>query len=165
MVKQLILIGFMGAGKTSVGKTLASLLDYSFIDLDNQIEVQQKLSIVDIFNENGEAFFRSLELQQIKQINNLDRVVVSTGGGIIENLESRNFLYEIPTVVWLDISYETVLQRLCHDEIESRPLFNDDVKKRFDSRQDLYRKVANFIIPVDNLSIVEVAETIINRYG
>ena len=57
------------------------------------------------------------------------------------------------------------MQRLCHDEIESRPLFNDNVKKRFDSRQDLYRKVANFIIPVDNLSIVEVAETIINRYG
>ena len=106
----IILVGFMGTGKTTVGKYLSDLYNLSYVDLDNFIEVNECKSIPDIFNDIGEKGFRSLETKYLKAcLNTFD--IISTGGGIIEDTNSLKLLKSQKNVVWLDCDIEIIFKR------------------------------------------------------
>ena len=155
----------MGVGKTVVGRKASIALKGQFLDLDQIIEKNSNQTIRDIFKTDGENVFRKLEYQVLQSSINLDRYVMSTGGGIIEFSESYKLLQNARQVVWFKASFDTIKKRLNSAEVQSRPLFDETVFDRFNRRQEMYQSVANFTIEVDNLTIEEVAEKIINRYG
>ena len=155
----------MGVGKTVVGRQVSNALHLQLLDLDELIEKNANQTITDIFKADGESVFRELEYQALKSSIHLDSYVISTGGGIIEFPDSYKLLQNVQQVVWLKASFETIKNRLNNEDIQSRPLFDETVFDRFNRRQKMYETVANFTVEVDNLTIEEVAEKIINRYG
>lgn len=122
----LILIGFMGCGKSTLGIQLSYRLRKPFLDTDRRIEERQGSSISDLFSEKGEAFFRGLETDALKELllENTE-YVISTGGGIILNPKNREILKELGTVVYLKVSPQTVYGRLKHDK--TRPLLQERI--------------------------------------
>src|SRR5699024_10701722 len=99
---RVILIGFMGVGKTSVGKRLAKKLNFDFIDTDYEIELVEKKSISKIFEQDGEKYFRKLENNLLKDLVKNDNIVISTGGGIITTKENFDILKHEKNVIFLD---------------------------------------------------------------
>ena len=119
----IFLVGFMGAGKTTVGRELARHLGYDFIDLDELITSQIGKSVQEIFAELGEAEFRRLESAAIQSCSDLVRCVVALGGGAYVREGNRRLVRAIGKTVWLDCPLETCLERVGGDE--SRPLLGD----------------------------------------
>ena len=121
-MKNIYLIGFMGSGKTTIGKKLSSSLNLNFIDTDNEIERRNLMSIKDIFRIKGELFFRNEEAKLIKDISKLKNTIISTGGGLpcynnlIENLNDSGI------TIYLNYDIDTLYQKLKNDDI--RPLLN-----------------------------------------
>jgi shikimate kinase len=125
----IILIGFMTSGKTTVGKKLADRLSFGYCDIDARIEQSAGLSIPDIFTQRGEDYFRKLESNQLKKLQKETNLVIATGGGIVINSKNRALLKKIGTVVYLRVTPEDVLERV--GDYRTRPLLNhDDPKKR-----------------------------------
>lgn len=155
------LIGFMGSGKTTVGNLLAKKLNFNLIEMDEIIlKKSGKKSIADIFSLDGEESFRDLETDVLKEISQLDNMVVSTGGGVI--MKERNHLFlKRGKVIFLKTSFEVLKKRINGDN--SRPLFKDIkmAKELFDLRKDIYQNVANQVVLTDNLSIDQVVNKII----
>src|ERR1700686_4327216 len=108
----IFLIGFMGAGKTTVGGVLAQQLGYDFLDLDELIAVRAGKPVQQIFAELGEAEFRRLECGAIRSCDRLSRTVVALGGGAYESRENRVSLRETGRTVWLDCRLEICLRRV-----------------------------------------------------
>jgi shikimate kinase len=122
--KHVFLTGFMGSGKTTVGRRLAQRLGLSFIDLDQEIEKRECRLIRDIFAQYGEAFFRRLESDVLRSIcSNPTSAVVATGGGIIINPENRLLMRSSGLIVNFQVDYASVAQRLAKDQ--SRPLLKN----------------------------------------
>ncbi|MGF1536113.1 MAG: shikimate kinase [Elainellaceae cyanobacterium] len=113
------LIGMMGAGKTTVGRHLAQLLQYQFFDTDQVVEQAAGQSIAQIFADAGEADFRQMETQVLSKLCAYQRLVVATGGGIVLAQENWSYLH-YGAVVWLNASVDTLYRRLSRDT--SRPL-------------------------------------------
>lgn len=116
----IILTGFMGTGKSSVGKLLAKRLGYRFRDMDDMIVSRQNMSINEIFEKCGEIHFRTLEAEAIRSISEERGMVVSTGGGAVISKENRNMFRNIGLIVNLSASPEVILERLAQDD--GRPL-------------------------------------------
>lgn len=139
----IILIGFMASGKSTIGKLLAEKMNYQFIDLDEIIEKHNGKKISDIFSQDGEEVFRKYETEQLKQLSNSDRKVVSCGGGIVIKPENRQILRKIGRVIFLEIAAQDVLARVT--DFSSRPLLNNpDPQKRRQTIEDLLKKRDNF---------------------
>src|SRR5215510_8462903 len=134
----IFLVGFMGAGKTTVGQSLAKALRYDFIDLDDVIAAQAGRSVQEIFLELGEPEFRKLETEAIRSCRNLVRSVVALGGGGYLSETNRDVLRETGKTVWLDCPLEVCLRRIRGDQ--SRPLLGDDVEmgRLLDDRRSSY---------------------------
>ena len=161
----IILIGFMGAGKTTIGRRLAKILDFSFLDTDNEIEDDQGCSIDEIFKYGGEDCFRDIETRLLKNFKNVDNTVIATGGGIILREQNREILLGLGKIVYLKVPQEVLLQRLNNDR--SRPLFrgkNPEIvlSKMFEERSLLYEQ-AECIIEVDKKAPKETANLIIEK--
>ena len=142
----LILIGPMGAGKTSVGRRLASLMHLPFVDVDQAIEARTGASIALTFDIEGEAGFRKRESEMLTEILSGAGQVVSTGGGAVLDATNRQLLHARGFVVWLDAGVETQLLRLRHDR--KRPLLQTDnpreqLQKLSALRNPLYQSVAD----------------------
>lgn len=152
----IFLVGFMGAGKTTVGRALAHHLGYDFFDLDELISVRTGKSVQEIFAELGEAGFRRLESEAIQSCSAMFRAVVALGGGAYVQEENRTLLRAIGKTVWLDCPLETCLKRVAGDK--SRPLLGGegDMKALLDRRRPAYAQ-ADHIIEVGNLSPEELA--------
>ncbi len=166
---RITLYGFMGAGKTTLGKALAQQLDYRFVDLDAEIVKETGKSIPDIFAQDGEIAFRKIEHQVLKEFikRNEDNVVLALGGGAIlqpnnrKLLELRGFLK-----VYLDVSVPELINRLKNDK-EYRPLLKDIPDADFDgfiaalhdSRKDVYERHADLKLSIAN----ENFETVLNK--
>jgi len=134
----IFLIGFMGAGKTTVGRELARLLDYAFLDLDELIARQVGKSVQEIFAELGEAEFRRLEREAIRSCKQLTRAVVALGGGAYESEKNRALLRDIGRTIWLDCPLEVCFERIRGDT--SRPLLGDEkaMSKLLEQRRTAY---------------------------
>ena len=158
------LIGMMGSGKSSVGKLLANKLQFSIIDIDKEIEKNEKLSIKEIFEEKGENYFREIESKYLLRKRN--SAVVSCGGGIILNKKNREFLRTNGYTIYLKSSIPTLEKRLLNKS--SRPLLNNDNLKEtliniYSKRKTLYTSAANTTIITDRRSVKEVCELIIKK--
>lgn len=159
-----ILIGFMGAGKTSVGNRLSGLCGKPLIDTDQMIEERAGMSISRLFETSGEAAFRQLETQVLEEL--LDQAegeVISVGGGLPLREENRILLRKLGHVVYLQVQPETVLERLRGDT--TRPLLQGDgmeekVKNLLAYRGPIYHNAAHAVVAVDGKSIDRIAEEI-----
>ena len=122
-VDKIYLVGFMCAGKSTVAKALAQRLGWAFEDLDSLIETQEQRAIAEIFATDGEAEFRKMERRLLEQLARRRQVVIATGGGTFSDSASRALIAGDGASVWLDVSFETVLERLPSDG--KRPLASD----------------------------------------
>lgn len=139
-----VLIGFMGSGKSSVGKILAKQLFKEFADVDSIIEAEQSASITEIFNTKGEAYFRALEQKCINELTQKKGQVIATGGG----LPIHSSISDKSLIVYIDADFDVILQRLPKKEHDKRPLLQDEARARalFSQRIDTYREQATFTV-------------------
>ncbi|HXF41775.1 MAG TPA: shikimate kinase [Blastocatellia bacterium] len=158
------LIGFMGAGKTTVGQALAKRLNCEFVDVDRQIEARVGKSISDIFAAMGETKFRRLESEAIDECRGRERTVIALGGGAYTSEENRNVLRSIGETVWLDCPFEICVQRVIGDQ--SRPLVTDEAQMRelFELRRPAYSQ-ADHVVETGNLSPDQLAFEIARIVG
>lgn len=163
---RVFLVGFMGAGKSSVGKILAGRLGYRFVDLDDRIENHAGMSVQAIFEQWGEARFRRLEREQLAALAALDGIVVATGGGVLETAENRALLRGKDCVtVWLDPGFETIATRMNDTERQSRPLWAStrEARARYDARVPGYRGAADVRVRIPAETDLETAATAVAR--
>ena len=160
-IKQIFLIGMMGSGKSTVGSMLADKLDWTFIDIDTELEKDYSLSISDMF-KNGEDKFRTYETEKLKQIVLKDHIVCATGGGIV--LEDSNYrILDQSFCVYLDASLDTIYKRIENDN--SRPLLSVGNKKDlmrdiFNEREERYKSLSKLNVNTDNINIDDSCKTI-----
>lgn len=159
----IILCGFMGSGKSSVGRELAKVLHMDFIDMDQWIEQKENLTVSEIFSQKGELFFRELEYQASVQLSALQNLVLATGGGTLLASRNAEVLSRTGTIFLLDVPLEIVQERLKNDE--TRPLLQhpdrDSVMRQlYEERLPSYRKIADHTVnaaqPI-NMIVKEIA--------
>jgi shikimate kinase len=162
-MNSIVLVGFMGAGKTVVGRRLAELLDMVFVDLDELIEEKLKMSVNEIFERFGEHFFREVERDVVSEISNRDRLVVATGGGIV--LDSRNVenLKDLGCLIHLFARPDVILDRT--KDSHRRPLLETRdrevrIERLLNERKPFYAK-AHYEIDTSDLDVEDIAEKII----
>ena len=164
-----ILIGFMGCGKSTVGKKLADALAYEFRDTDAMIEEDYGKTISKMFEEDGEAYFRDAETELLKKLSvEADGMVLATGGGMPMREENATLLKKVGTVVFLETTIETILSRLQKDT--GRPLADGEdrearLRPLFAKRLPVYRAVAEYSVNTEEKSvdvIVEEIKTVVN---
>jgi shikimate kinase len=163
----IVLIGFMGSGKTTVSALLGTALGRRIIEMD--VEIAQRAgypSVAKIIDELGEPHFRELESTLAQELSRYNHVVISTGGGIISRAHTMELFKRTgATIVFLECSFERVQERLsAESELPfERPLFRDIKRARelFALREPLYREWADIIVPVDTLSPSEVRDRIL----
>lgn len=157
-----ILIGYMGAGKTTVGKALSKATGMKFLDTDEMIVKQMNLTINDIFSKYGESYFRDLETKLLTNLNeSVDGCVISCGGGLPMKEENRPLLSSLGRVVYLNVSEKDIMKRLKHDT--SRPLLKgpkDEVEKRIhdmiEKRDPVYRETSDVIIKTGRMKVSDI---------
>lgn len=160
----IILIGFMGAGKTTVGKLLSKKLQLPLWETDEEILQRSGFkSIPEIFEIKGESFFRELEKEVLYDLSEKSNGIISCGGGVIISAENREILKKNGNIIFLSASFETITERI-HHEI-SRPLFKgiEKAKELYSMRLSLYQDCADEIIATDNMSPEEIANSIISK--
>ena len=152
-----VLLGFMGAGKS----TIARGLDPDFVDMDAMLEERLGMSIARFFEEKGEVAFRQVEEEVLADLLKTDKVI-STGGGIVISSRNRDLLKQNPENIYLKADFETLYQRISADKDNQRPLFlknsKEDLAAIFDERQAWYEEVASQIVDVSRLSPEEIIE-------
>lgn len=159
-----ILIGFMGCGKTTVGLKLSYRLRQSVIDTDKEIEKEEKRSISDIFATEGEAYFRQQETACLEKLLQTARdKIISVGGGLPLREENRTLLKQIGKVVYLRATPETIYGRLKYDT--TRPLLQGDdpetrIKELMAKRDGFYEQAADVIVDVDGKDFEQIISLI-----
>ena len=152
-----VLLGFMGAGKS----TIARGLDPDFVDMDSLLEDRLGMPIARFFEEKGEAAFRQVESEILADLLKTDQVV-STGGRVVISPRNRALLKQNPDNSYLKADFETLYQRISADEDNQRPLFLNNSKEGlaaiFEERQSRYEEVASQIVDVSRLSPEEIIE-------
>ena len=167
MVSKIILVGMMGAGKTTIGKLLSNKLGYDFIDLDKIIEEKSGVKINTIFEIEGEAGFRERELQVLSDSIEKDKVIISTGGGIVTNVESRACLIKNDAlIIYLRANLQTLCNRLKNDN--SRPILNVDdkeqvIEKILEEREPYYQDLADMDVDTSHMKSIDVVKFIIKK--
>jgi shikimate kinase len=138
-VARIVLVGFMGSGKSTVGQVVANRLGWRFLDLDDWIEARAGKSVARIFDEDGERHFRELERLAAREVQSLRDYVIATGGGAFAEPETRTALSEGALSVWLRCDPETLLARIPADG--SRPLARnrETIRGLLDAREPSYR--------------------------
>lgn len=145
----IVLCGFMGSGKTIVGKELAKIMGCKFVDTDELIEKEQGVAIKAIFATHGEDYFRDLEHDMCKKVAAMKNCVVSTGGGAMTYQRNVDAIKEGSKVIFLDASFDVICDRI--GDSTTRPLFRDRQKARelYDLRKDKYLAAADYVIDGD----------------
>ena len=152
-IKQIFLIGMMGSGKSTIGSILADKLDWTFIDIDTELEKDHSLSINDMF-KNGEDKFRTYETEKLEQIVLKDHIVCATGGGIV--LEDSNYrILDQSFCVYLDTSLETLHKRIKNDNIIIFPMnkASSILRDIFNDREERYKSLSKLNVNTDNINI------------
>jgi len=168
-LQRIVLTGFMGAGKTSVGRILAELLGWDFLDLDTHLEARAGATIPALFETHGEPHFRRLESSALANALSRPRTILALGGGTPEQLTNRLLLEQTPgtLVVFLDAPFETLFDRCMLQSFASpdhiRPVLASaaEAEARFHTRQPLYKRLARVTIATEALTPKETAESIL----
>ena len=165
----LILCGMMGAGKTTVGIKIADLTGRRWYDTDDMI-TDRHGKISDLFEYYGEAYFRKIETEIIKELADMDDLVISTGGGLVLKKENNTILQKNGKIIFLRASIETLSQRLKVDG--NRPLLQtsteslrDRLQRLLGERMPVYEHVADYIVDVDGKQPEEIAAEIVALVG
>ena len=164
-MKNIILTGFMGTGKTEVGRILSKKMGRRLVDVDGMIEDEQKMTVSDIFREFGEQRFRDLEADAVRRLSEMSNLLISTGGGVVLREENLESLRKNGTVICLTASPETILKRVCSNS--DRPLLQVDdplarIKELVETRRKYYER-SDMVIDTEDRTPLEVAEEIITR--
>jgi len=161
----IVLVGFMGTGKTMTGRVLAKQTHLELVDMDSMIEARQKRTIPEIFSTDGEGAFRVLERELAQELAQREGLIISTGGGIVLQSENIADFEKTGLVVCLKASSGMIFQRLEADT--SRPLLAGDRKQKIasllEARRSLYEAIPHGI-DTDHLTVVETAQLILNLY-
>lgn len=162
MGNNIILCGFMGSGKTTVGTVLAERLGMELLDTDSEIVKRENRAISEIFETDGEAYFRGLETELIKELANKDNLIISLGGGLAAQRQNHPYLMKLGKVVLLDCGIEETLKRIENDP--ARPLTKngrEDIVARYNARKPIYEEVADIIVD-SSLPLDKTLDIIIN---
>jgi len=167
MKSNIALIGFMGGGKSAVGKALAKKLGKGFVELDSLIEQKAGKSIPEIFQEDGEVAFRELEIEITKEVSREKNLVIACGGGIVLNKINIDRLRKESVIVYLIASPRVILKRI-QGMGEERPLLNTPnkaltIRELLAFRKPFYERAADIKIDTSGLDIAAVVEQIISR--
>lgn len=159
----IILCGFMGAGKTVVGRELAKITGRKFIDADELIEKEQGVAIAAIFAARGEDYFRELEYEMCKKVAEMKNAVVSTGGGAMTFERNVEAIKKGGKVVFLDASFDIICERVGNGA--TRPLFKDkeNARRLYDERRDKYLKASDLVVDGDRsarMTALEIAQMV-----
>lgn len=163
MTKNIVLIGFMGTGKSSCGKALATRLGCAFVDLDKTIETKEGMSIPEIFTAKGEAYFREKEREAVREVAQRKGAVIATGGGAVKDEENFAALKERGVIICLTADIDTILART--ERRGERPMLDGQEDRRkgieelLESRQAMYAR-ADFSVDTSYLSPMQVTEEI-----
>lgn len=162
--KPVMLVGLMGSGKTTIGIALAKRLDLKFVDSDRVIEEQAGVSIAEIFERDGEDFFRKVERKVIRRIlKSGEKLVLATGGGAFMNEKTRKTAKKYATTIWLEADIDNLLERV--EGSTNRPLLNNKNRRRVLQELILQRYPvyadAEFKVNVNNLSRTKIVNEIL----
>lgn len=167
--QNLVLIGFMGSGKTSIGLKLSYRMRMPVEDTDKLIERREGRSINEIFADDGEEYFRQLETELLEELRAKSRgKIFSVGGGTPVRPENRTLLKQLGTVIYLRVQPETVYERLKNDT--SRPLLQCDdplqrIRELLDYRKEAYEACADIVIDVDEMDMESILKVIVKETG
>jgi shikimate kinase len=164
--KNLILLGMMGVGKSTLGKIVAKKQNLNFIDTDTNIEKKLSMTIYDIFKKKGEKFFRAEEEKEVLKSLEKENSVIALGGGAFVNKTVRNYVLKNATSIWLDVSLKTLNKRVYWNK--KRPLLNkknnqEIISKLYSIRKNIYKQ-ANYKIKCNGLNKKDIVKKIINFY-
>lgn len=165
---RIILIGFMGSGKTHWAKRLARRLGWRVFDCDREIEKKEKRSIVTIFDENGEAYFRKKEGAMLRRALGFKRIVIATGGGVVLNKTNRRLIREEGLSIWLKTPPSVVWKRV--RENRSRPLLavedpRIEIRRLLKKRGPLYRTAADEVVRTGERRTRSDFMKLLRKYG
>lgn len=161
---KLYLVGFMGAGKTTVARLLAKRLDWKIEDIDERIEKRERLDIPSIFRRRGEPYFRTIEREELIALLPARGTVVATGGGTMADPGNRELMLRDGAVIWLDAPFTTLLNRLPLDG--RRPLATDrlEMEQLYNQRLMAYRQ-AHLRVDAGRGSVEELVDQIVEWLG
>ena len=166
MKKNLVLLGMMAAGKTTLGKIVAKEQELEFVDIDASIEKKNSMTITEIFKKKGEKFFRMEEEKEVLKSLEKDNCVIALGGGAFMNKILRENILKNTISIWLEVDIKTLNKRAQWNQ--KRPLLKEDNNQKkltelYAERKDVY-KLADHKIACDGLSKQNIAEKIITLY-
>ena len=161
----IVLIGFMACGKTTVGKELAKISGYEFVDTDDEIVITAGEPISEIFAKNGEAVFRETEAEVVTKLSEQEHCIIACGGGVVLAEQNVSTLRRKGLIVWLRLSVDIILARLENDRV--RPLTTGrtaaELTQLFNSRISRYEKAADIIIDADGKDIRDICVEILAK--
>lgn len=144
--KNITLCGFMGCGKTTIGKQLSQKIFYKFIDTDEYIEQMQKISVEQIFVNSGESHFRLLEKKAVEELSKLNGYVISTGGGTLKDAQNVEEIKKHSKIIYINTDFDS-----CYDRIKDcslRPILNmataEQLRELYEERKLLYSSVCDY---------------------
>jgi shikimate kinase len=162
--RPLFLVGMMGAGKTTIGRSLARLLNHEFIDLDHELEARCGVRVSTIFEIEGEEGFRRRESVLLEEYSRRPGIVMATGGGAILSAENRRFLQERGVVIYLRASAEELYRRVARDH--NRPLLQTPdprqrIRSLLEQREPLYEQVADVTVETGAMPVFQVVRSLL----
>jgi len=166
MRNNIVLTGFMGTGKTTVGKKVAEKLNMKFIDTDSVIEREEGMSISDIFSQKGEKEFRKIESRIVKKVSQNTNCVIATGGGVVLNKTNMDCLRKNGIIIYFESDVESIFRNV--NGSRNRPLLQSDdlrihIYNMLEKRKNYYMN-HDYKINVGNLTVEEVVNKVIDIY-
>ncbi|WP_413854141.1 shikimate kinase [Candidatus Ruminimicrobium bovinum] len=164
-MKNIVLIGFMGVGKTTTGQLISEKLSVAFFDTDKIIEQTTDMSVSELFEKLGEKEFRKYETEVVNLLSNAEGCVISCGGGIVLNKKNIDLLSKNGIIIYLKASIDTIVKRISSDK--TRPIIaamenpKKEIELLFNKRKNFYEN-NNFSLDVDSLTPDEISDKIIN---
>ncbi len=166
MKDNIMLIGFMGAGKTTVSRELSKMTGRREIDMDAYIVDREGMAIKDIFDKYGEEYFRKKETESLLEIMDMDELIVSCGGGVVVKDENVEHMKNRGVIVLLTATPQTILERVKNST--DRPILNGNMNIEFitelmNKRKDRYLSVADVIVETDDKSVFDICTEIMDK--
>lgn len=161
----IVLIGFMGTGKSTIGESLSAILSMELIDTDHMIEKKLGMRIADVFESKGEAYFREIERQVIKELELQKNIIISCGGGVVLNKENVISLRKNGKIVWLNAKPEIIYERIKEDV--TRPLIkfksSNQIKELMNQRKDIYEQSSDIEINTNYKGVKDICNEVIAK--